>query len=415
MRKIYTNVIIKTNKISIIGVKINIDIPTLILVNGALGSVAAVMLTINWIMNPTIPGTKEWCITLWCWAFSMLLLLPRGEWSPVVTIVIANGLVVVGSFYMLLGLSRYNQEARIPKSVEIIITALMFIGFYYFAILEPNLKNRFILLITFSAIAKFTALYFLWPTLKRFTAIGFVMGVGFFMHGLFFAYNAVKLMLIPEKMAPDQISETTIMLLMEVFLFMLWFTVSSSMLTNIVLQRGLKRLAYHDPLTGLLNRRSLFERCNNLIQASRVKQLSVLMLDLDYFKSINDKYGHVAGDKVLKHFVDIVSNELREFDLFGRIGGEEFLIAIPDVGEETTSTIAKRICTVVRESRMPYELIVIKYTVSIGHANYNVTNADELRNLIKAADKALYQAKENGRDRAESYVNLAYSNSPTII
>jgi len=257
---------------------INIDIPTLILLSAALGMVASVMLTINWAMNRHVAGTKEWSITLWCWALSMLLIMFRGVWSPIITVVISNGFVVIGSFYMLLGISRYHDKKGIPRWFEAVITVLMLFGFYYYSLVDVDEKNRILLLTSFSAIIKFVALYMLIPTLKKFTGVGTLMAIGFIVHGLFFSYHSLLGAFGPADLADVQLQQTTIYLLFEVFLFMLWFTVSATMLTNVALHRGLKKMAYRDSLTGLLNRRSLFERFDGIIGDISVPGFSVLMI-----------------------------------------------------------------------------------------------------------------------------------------
>jgi len=381
----------------------HIDLPTLIILNGALGIVASIMLTTNWAMNRDVKGTKEWSIALWCWAFSMLLLLARGSWPPFITVVCANGLVVIGSFYMLLGISKYHEKNNFPRWLEAIVTVLMMIGFYYYSMVDIDVQKRVLLLTSFSAIIKFAALYFLIPTIKKFTGVGTLMAIGFIVHGLFFSYHSYLGAFGPEEYAAVQLQQTTIYLLIEVFLFMLWFTVSATMLTNVYLQRGLKRLAYRDTLTGLLNRRSLFESCEQIINNQKILKFSLLMIDLDKFKNINDTYGHAVGDKILIHFVSIASKELGVTDVFGRIGGEEFVIVIPNTNHDESQSIANRICTSIRNSFISHNNEKISYTVSIGIVSISNNSNVNLSEIIHNADKAMYQAKQKGRDRIEVF------------
>lgn len=383
-----------------------IDLLTLVLLNGALGIVASIMLTINWKMNPQVKGTQEWSITLWCWSFSLILLLFRDVWSPIFTVVLSNGLVVVGSFYMLLGISKYHDNKLYSRWPEAIVTTLMFIGFYYYSMVDIDDKKRVLLLTTFSAFIKFAALYYLIPTIKRFTGVGTLMAIGFITHGLFFSYHSLLGAWGPEELSAIQLQQTTLYLLLEVFMFMLWFTISVTMLTNIVLQRGLQDLADLDSLTGLLNRRSLFENCEHAHSLSKNSAFSLLMLDLDNFKQINDKYGHSIGDEVLIHFASLAVKELRESDIFGRIGGEEFLIALPNTKTEQAQLIANRICNSVRLSSINVNAKKLKYTVSIGLVTKIGSEKFNLTELIKFADKAMYKAKSKGRDKVETFISL---------
>ena len=106
-----------------------IDLKSLVLLNSALSLVSAIMLTINWRMNQTVKGTKQWALTLWCWAISLIMLLFREHWPDIV--ILANWFVVVGSLFLLSGISEYHYTKGIPKWISIAISLLMFYGFYY--------------------------------------------------------------------------------------------------------------------------------------------------------------------------------------------------------------------------------------------------------------------------------------------
>ena len=384
-----------------------IDLKTLVVLNSALALVSATMLTINWGMNQKVKGTREWAVTMWCWAFSMILLLFRGKWPGLLTVVLSNGLVVVGSLYLLIGLSRYHYSNGLPRWFTVFITLIMCFGFYYYSEIDLDIKKRVLLLTSFSAVVKFTALYFLIPTIKRFNAIGTVMALGFMVHGLFFSYHAYLGAWGPVANADIQLQQTTVLLMVEVFLFMLWFTVSATMLTNVVLQRDLKRIADRDTLTGVLNRRSVLELSEISIDKCEGSFFSLLVLDLDRFKDINDQFGHAAGDTILQSFTATVSAELRELDIFGRIGGEEFLIALPHTDVSQAVLIADRICQAVNGSPVDFVGQKIEYTVSIGIETINVDKNSDLSKVIVHADKAMYMAKSTGRNKVVTYQNTA--------
>ena len=385
----------------------SIDLKTLVLLNSALGLVAAVMLTINWSMNQKVKGSREWALTLWCWAISMVLLLMRGQWPDLLTVVLSNGLVVVGSMLLLSGISRYHHSNGLPWWFSVFITLIMCFGFYYYAEIDLNVKKRVLLLTSFSAVVKFTALYYLIPTIKRFTAVGIVMALGFMVHGLFFTYHAYLGMWGPAAYADIQLQQTTTLLMLEVFLFMLWFTVSATMLTNVALQTDLKRIAYRDTLTGVLNRRSVLELSEDSMLKCAGSSFSLLILDLDRFKDINDRFGHAVGDAVLQAFTGTVSDELREVDIFGRTGGEEFLVALPRTDTNQAEMIANRICKAVNHSPIDCEGQKIEYTVSIGIKTINADSDSDLSQVILHADKAMYTAKSTGRNKFTTYQNPA--------
>jgi diguanylate cyclase (GGDEF)-like protein len=173
----------------------------------------------------------------------------------------------------------------------------------------------------------------------------------------------------------------------------------------VLANQKLETLAKTDPLTGLANRRYFLEQGNTEIQrALRTGPLSLLMLDLDHFKQVNDTWGHAVGDAVLKSFAQHAGHPLRVVDLLARIGGEEFVVLLPDTTAEGASAVAERIHEVVREQVLEMAEGRVTYTVSIGIAEFNGAD-DSLFELMKRADAALYQAKQSGRNRSQVFKN----------
>lgn len=164
----------------------------------------------------------------------------------------------------------------------------------------------------------------------------------------------------------------------------------------------IEKLSVTDPLTGILNRRAFFEISENILKLSlRNKEVfSIMILDIDFFKKVNDVYGHVVGDDILKHFVLNVSREIRDSDILARFGGEEFIIMLPETDSKGAFLVAQKIREKIQNT--PYnvnELTDIPVTVSIGIAQLGSEKL--LRDLIHKADEALYGAKEKGRNRVE--------------
>ena len=163
----------------------------------------------------------------------------------------------------------------------------------------------------------------------------------------------------------------------------------------------LTELASTDSLTGFLNRRAFMERATTVFSLARRYQrpLAMLMIDVDHFKRVNDSFGHHAGDLVLVRLSELIKKSLREPDMVGRVGGEEFAVILPETGLGQTVQITERLLNSVREAVVEIEPeMVVKVTVSIGVATVPPL-APELDTVIKAADLALYQAKSMGRDR----------------
>lgn len=167
------------------------------------------------------------------------------------------------------------------------------------------------------------------------------------------------------------------------------------------LERELRRLATTDSLTGIANRRAFLEQTEQVFRSCQRyhASMALLVLDLDHFKSINDRHGHATGDSVLIRFVEAVSIELRETDCFGRLGGEEFCILLQHASPEKALNVALRIIDQVRS--LAFESgsgDTFGITVSIGAATNQDTD-DGSKRLLERADKALYEAKRTGRNR----------------
>lgn len=164
--------------------------------------------------------------------------------------------------------------------------------------------------------------------------------------------------------------------------------------------RELEFLATHDPLTLLLNRRALNRGLEQMFNEARQqdRELSCIMCDIDHFKSVNDRYGHAAGDQVIKMVSAILQKNSRESDLAGRYGGEEFCIVLPGLTIKQAAGIAGRIRLAVRED----SAAGVSVTMSFGVSSLR-SNAQEPGELINQADKALYIAKESGRNRVVAW------------
>ncbi len=163
----------------------------------------------------------------------------------------------------------------------------------------------------------------------------------------------------------------------------------------------LKRLATVDPLTGALNRRGFDEQFPEVAarESDLIEPLSVVMADIDHFKKINDRYGHAMGDQVLKMIAEIFSGALRKGDAVVRVGGEEFLLVLPQVSLATAAKIAERARRAVESAGFSLGETRLRSTVSFGAAERR--SGEDRADLIRRADEALYQAKNGGRNRVE--------------
>ena len=167
-----------------------------------------------------------------------------------------------------------------------------------------------------------------------------------------------------------------------------------------VLYQEVKRLSLIDPLTELSNRRSFFADAHRILHLAirHQKKLSCAMLDIDFFKKVNDTYGHDFGDKVLIAIAKVCKKEVRKTDLLSRFGGEEFCFLFPETDLNDAVILAERIRYSISQLKFDAGKTSFSVTVSIGVSTLLNSN-DTLTNMIKRSDEALYEAKGTGRNR----------------
>jgi diguanylate cyclase (GGDEF)-like protein/PAS domain S-box-containing protein len=176
----------------------------------------------------------------------------------------------------------------------------------------------------------------------------------------------------------------------------------SAAINNSLLHSRMQRLAITDSVTNLYNRRGFYELARREIERARRfgHSLSVIMMDLDQLKSVNDTYGHAVGDQVLRTLADRLSQHVREFDILCRYGGDEFALLLPETDLFMAASVAERLRVSIADEPIKTEGGPVLVTISLGvtKATPNTTNLEE---LLKSADRALYAAKQGGRNRLE--------------
>jgi diguanylate cyclase (GGDEF)-like protein len=217
-----------------------------------------------------------------------------------------------------------------------------------------------------------------------------------------FAFRAGRAALNPDSVASEMIRDSALNVgsALAYIVLTLAFHATLMALVTARLTAQLRHRSRHDGLTGLLDRRAIDEALQAQIQRSRRtgETFSVLMLDLDHFKAINDRFGHAAGDRALKHVAGLLREVLREVDSLGRIGGEEFLAMMPGAALDAAGPVAERVRERLAASPIVVDSIPVALSASIGMAQWNSPDEDASC-LVGRADSALYTAKALGRDR----------------
>ncbi|MBI5962774.1 MAG: GGDEF domain-containing protein [Chloroflexi bacterium] len=166
----------------------------------------------------------------------------------------------------------------------------------------------------------------------------------------------------------------------------------------------LTELANIDPLTNVFNRRYFIHHAQTeLERCVEGREFSILLIDIDHFKKVNDTHGHIIGDRVLNRAVAICATVLRKDDILARLGGEEFVILLPNTLLETASDIAERLRSVMENTPIGTDTGFINITVSIGISSYSPKEAISLQELIRHADDAMYKAKAAGRNQVVAW------------
>ncbi len=171
--------------------------------------------------------------------------------------------------------------------------------------------------------------------------------------------------------------------------------------------KRLQKLVYYDELTGILNRRGFKEEAERVFQTNaffgkrKEKRyqipFSIIFIDIDNFKKVNDTYGHDEGDKVLKHTAKILGESLRKNDIFARWGGEEFVVALYGADKNTSVKVAEKICNRCADTEVHIGNERKKVTMSVGIVSHY--DEDNIHQMIEKADQAMYEAKEKGKNQ----------------
>jgi len=168
-------------------------------------------------------------------------------------------------------------------------------------------------------------------------------------------------------------------------------------------KKQLKNLASTDSLTKLYNRRYCMDSSKYIIEDAKLnhKDISVMMLDIDGFKDINDTYGHIGGDKVLVEIAQNIKESVKDIGIVCRYGGEEFVVILPDIDITKAFDIAKKLNKNIENLQINFENKIISLTISIGISDIKIDNEDTIDNALKRADEALYKVKNSGKNGVE--------------
>ena len=380
------------------------DLTTVIFMSMLLTFMLSMLLAITRSYHKEIRGPGYWAVGNLVVGLGMVLVLIQLD-TP--KIVFLPGMALIGA-----GLSLYINGiqtfiGKVPNHrIPILVFILLIIIDMYFIVYLQDMHSAVVAgalifacvylicaRLTFAQEKGFMGNLF-WITSSLFMLLGLLMlGRATLAYG---ADNAVY-----EKFADWPVNAYTFMVgAVSQFFISSLFVVMLSYRIN----ENLVSIATNDGLTGVLNRRGLEDAAQKMQSICKRINLSmaVLMLDVDHFKKVNDQHGHLYGDGVLRHLTTVISDILRSGDIFGRYGGEEFCVFLPNTNEQEASRLAERIRAGVEIALACVNQKTVNVTISIGVADSILAGYD-FTGLVAAADKALFAAKNKGRNRVVSF------------
>jgi len=378
-----------------------LDVPTMLLMTAAAslamaGSLAAVR-------PERREGIGLWALGLVLHAIAYVLYTLRGVVPDWASIVLANTLLG-GTFALVLAAVHQFQGRALPWWRMLVPVAAITV---LYALFIDDYRMRIIVSGVLLPLQIGLALWSLWarphrPAQWRGAAL-FSAGLGLQVLLLGTRGVAAATYAIPvEGLMRGSVSQS--FTFMAAFVVVILASLGFILMTKDRADAESRALAALDPLTGAANRRVLISALDrDVARAVRTREpVAVMMVDIDHFKHVNDRYGHPAGDKVLCNVVDVLRERVRAQDLVGRYGGEEFMVVLPDTDAAGAAQLARQLCQAVEAARCRVDGAQIGVTVSIGVAGGRLEPGDNWDMLISAADRALYQAKKNGRNRVEA-------------
>lgn len=320
-----------------------------------------------------------------------------------VTVVVSNFLIILGISQVRTGLSKFRKFNYKWYFQDIVLLSILLVSFIYFTYVNPSIESR-IIIVSLINIIYFIEIIFLF-TKKRTTNIikeSFLINM-FFLISILILIVRIIITIYQDSLESFMLAGFVHSLSVMIYQVMpLVITIGTFWISNSLMERKLEDISRIDSLTGVYNRSAFMLLSEGIFdnEKTRNRFYGLAMCDLDKFKQVNDSYGHIAGDGVLKHVARIISENIRGEDILGRYGGEEFVVLISVSSKETLEKILERIRYNIEKSPYKYNDQEIRVTISIGAILIKESEKD-LQKYIEEADNLLYDAKHSGRNRVK--------------
>jgi diguanylate cyclase (GGDEF)-like protein len=372
-----------------------LDLRTIVIMSGFLGLLLSVVLLFLRFSNPqSIQGLTLWAVAPALAFVATLLLGMRGQIPDAVSIIGANVLLLTGVLFFYWGTQRFFRLApSYRRWAGVIVVTMPFL--VWFGLIETSFTARVMMMSGVWFCLTCLMILLIWRRGKEVFSTRYMVTVLLIHASVLLLRFLSALLPLPGESLFDPSRIQSIYIATNAFII-LALCIGFILMASDKLRDEFEHAASHDYLTNALLRRTLIEACEQELERCRRhgRKLVLLMLDIDHFKAVNDTHGHQTGDSVLVDFVNRITPLLRRSDQLGRFGGEEFLILLPETSQEEALVVAERI-------RLRVEQPVIDLppiTVSIGMTS-NRPDEGEIDVLLARADRALYKAKDAGRNR----------------
>ncbi len=380
----------------------SLDIATLFAVTVVTVGLGGVLLLFAWMQARSTLALAWWGAAFFLFAPATALFAARGLIADVWSIQVANAVMMLS--YGLLWTGARVFEGRRPLPFWIVAGSLLWMVACQFDAFMQSVPSRIVLASAVISAYTLGFVYELWRERHDGLVSRWPLMTIAILHVVLFPVRVPYLMKVPFPLeTPSFGQQSTSLLLFAplIYAFALVFLLMA--LTKERAESNQRHAATIDPLTSIPNRRGFGERADRLIARARRDQapLALLLFDLDRFKDVNDRFGHLTGDAVLVAFTRTATASLRPLDLIGRIGGEEFVALLPSISTETAMEIAERVRSTFETEAGEISGHPVAATVSIGLAHTTQAGYD-FDALYTIADTALYQAKQKGRNRVET-------------
>jgi|tagenome__1003787_1003787.scaffolds.fasta_scaffold20738886_1 diguanylate cyclase (GGDEF)-like protein len=375
-----------------------LHVPTLAVIAVFVTAILGVLLMLAWRPEQNSSALMLWGAGYLLGALSFALVASRGTIPDVLSVEIANGAVLLGYGFLLAGTRAFNARETLPTAF--LVAPLIWLTAMRVPAIADDISLRIVVVTLCQCVMMGLIVYEFWrdraePLLSRWPTI-----VVLLTHMVILGLRLPATLLTPMTTSADFVRSTTFAVM--AFGTVLYTITFAFLLLSMVKERGElrhKTAALIDPLTGLANRRAFLADAEHFLarEPQQHESVAVMLADLDRFKTVNDRFGHAIGDRVLQTFADAITRALRVTDMSGRLGGEEFAFLMPGTNAAEAGRVAERIRLQFAEAARNVGGHAVEATVSVGVATARMPA--ELSDLIGAADGALYRAKAEGRNR----------------